>query len=137
MFSLGVDGLPASRAAFRALVDEANQLGESDLVASLIQLAPAFAEITAATDALGQSLRGLVDEDRFATGLDYVRGSARAAQGIDYTPARSDAEIRAELRTLNGNIERLISAGEITAANTGRGADAATDQLDIALGALT
>lgn len=134
---LGINALPASRAAFRALVDEANMLGDSDLVASLIQLAPAFAEITAASDALRQSITGLVDEDRYATGVDYMRGNARAQQGISYTPERSDAELRAEMRTLNRNVERLISATEITAANTGRGADAAVDQLDVSLGALS
>lgn len=54
--ALGIDTLPASRAAFRALVDEADALGNSDLVASLIQLAPAFAEIKDEANALNNAL---------------------------------------------------------------------------------
>jgi len=129
MLALGVGTLPATRAAFRALVDEADALGDSELVASLMQLSPAFAEISAGADALGDSLRALVNEDLFATGQDYVRGLSRASNSQTFTPQQSDAELRAELRALNVSMERLVSTSEITAGNTGRGADAADDTL--------
>jgi len=129
MLALGIDTLPATRAAFRALVDEADALGDSGLVASLMQLSPAFAEISAGADALGDSLRSLVNEDLFATGQDYVRGLSRSSNSQLFTPQQSDAELRAELRALNVSMERLVSTSEITAGNTGRGADAADDTL--------
>ena len=133
MLALGVGTLPATRAAFRALVDEADALGDSELVASLMQLSPAFAEISAGADALGDSLRALVNEDLFATGQDYVRGLSRASNSQTFTPQQSDAELRAELRALNVSMERLLSTSEITAGNTGRGADAADDTLAFTL----
>jgi hypothetical protein len=129
MAALGIDTLPATRAAFRALVDEADALGDSELVASLMQLSPAFAEITAGADALGDSLRALVNEDLFATGQDYARALSRSSNSQTFTPQQSDAELRAEMRALNVSMERLVSSSEITAGNTGRGADAADDTL--------
>ena len=129
MLALGIDALPSTRAAFRALVDEADALGDTGLVASLMQLSPAFAEITAGADALGNSLRSLVNEDLFSTGQDYTRGLSRSSNSQLFTPQQSDAELRAELRALNVSMERLVSTSEITAGNTGRGADAADDTL--------
>jgi len=58
-----------------------------------------------------------------------MRALSRSANGQEFTPRQSDAELRAELRTLNANMMRLISSSEITAGNTGRGADAADDTL--------
>jgi len=133
MAALGIDTLPATRAAFRALVDEADALGDSELVASLMQLSPAFAEITAGADELGDSLRALVNEDLFATGQDYARALSRSSNSQTFTPQQSDAELRAEMRALNVSMERLVSSSEITAGNTGRGADAADDTLAIQL----
>jgi len=129
MLALGINALPSTRAAFRALVDEADALGDTGLVASLMQLSPAFAEISAGADALGDSLRSLVNEDLFATGQDFARGLSRSSNSQLFTPRESDAELRAELRALNVSMERLISSSEITAGNTGRGADAADDAL--------
>jgi len=129
MMALGIDALPSTRAAFRALVEEADALGDTELVAALMKLAPAFAEISAGADALGESLRALVNEDLFATGQDYVRALSRSANNQEFTPRPSDAELRADMRALNVSMERMVSAAEITAGNTGRGADAADDHL--------
>ena len=129
MLALGIDALPSTRAAFRALIDEADALGDTGLVASLMQLSPAFAEISAGADALGNSLRSLVNEDLFTTGQDFTRALSRASNSQTFTPQQSDAELRAELRALNVSMERLVSTSEITAGNTGRGADAADDTL--------
>jgi len=131
MLALGIDTLPATRAAFRALVDEADALGDSGLVASLMQLSPAFAEISAGADALGDSLRSLVNEDLFATGVDFMRGTSRASNGIEYTPERSSAEMLAELKALNARIDRLQSTSEFTAAYTGQTANNTEGQLTI------
>jgi hypothetical protein len=129
MLDLGVDAFPSTLAAFRALVEEADAVGDSGLVASLLQLSPAFAEIRAGSDALGESLRALVNEDMFATGQDFARGLSRSTNSQLFTPRESDAELRAELRALNLSMERLVSTSEITASNTGRNADAADDTL--------
>jgi hypothetical protein len=129
MLDLGVDAFPSTLAAFRALVEEADAVGDSGLVASLMQLSPAFAEIRAGSDALGESLRALVNEDMFATGQDFARGLSRSTNSQLFTPRESDAELRAELRALNVSMERLVSTSEITASNTGRGADAGDDAL--------
>jgi len=129
MLALGINALPSTRAAFRALIDEADALGNTGLVASLMQLSPAFAEISAGADALGNSLRSLVNEDLFATGQDFARSLSRSSNSQLFTPRESDAELRAELRALNVSMERLVSTSEITAGNTGRGADAADDTL--------
>ena len=129
MLDLGVDAFPSTLAAFRALVEEADAVGDSGLVASLLQLSPAFAEIRAGSDALGESLRALVNEDMFATGQDFARGLSRSTNSQLFTPRESDAELRAELRALNVSMERLVSTSEITASNTGRGADASDDAL--------
>ena len=94
-------------------------------------LAQVFAaeDAAIAADALSDSLRAMLNEDLFATGQDFVRATSRANNGQAFTPQQSDAELRAELRALNVSMERLVSTSEITAGNTGRGADAADDTL--------
>ena len=130
--ALGVSAIPQDRAAFRDLVDSAQIAGNSDLAAGLIMLSPAFAGLTDAVEVLAAAII-TVNEDRFATGVDFMRGTARASNGIEYTPRESDAQLRAELRSLNLSMERLVSSSEITAGNTGRGADAADDTLAFTL----
>jgi len=130
--ALGVSAIPQDRAAFRDLVDSAQIAGNSDLAAGLIMLSPAFAGLTDAVEVLAAAII-TVNEDRFATGVDFMRGTARASNGIEYTPRESDAQLRAELRSLNLFMERLVSSSEITAGNTGRGADAADDTLAFTL----
>jgi hypothetical protein len=94
-------------------------------------LAQVFAaeDAAIAADALSNSL----NEDMFATGQDFVRAMSRTSNGQSFTPQQSDAELRAELRALNVSMERLVSTSEITAGNTGRGADAADDTLAFTL----
>lgn len=144
LFDLGIDALPATRAAFRSLVDEAKSLGDDDLLSSLLKISPAFAEITAATDALAQSARALITEDFFATGFDYSRSIARGKNGLTYEPPRtsnafgsapsSPQDTAAELRGIRADLQALQSTMQITAANTGRAADAADDSLAVTLG---
>jgi hypothetical protein len=94
-------------------------------------LAQVFAaeDAAIAADALSNSLRVMLNEDLFSTGQDFVRATSRTSNGQSFTPQQSDAELRAELRALNVSMERLVSTSEITAGNTGRGADAADDTL--------
>jgi len=98
-------------------------------------LAQVFAaeDAAIAADALSNSLRAMLNEDLFATGQDFVRAISRTNNGQVFTPQQSDAELRAELRALNVSMERLVSSSEITAGNTGRGADAADDTLAFTL----
>jgi len=143
----GINSLPATRDAFRAIIEWNDAAGKSGIVAGLMQLAPAFvgvrdgidalaaaaADSGSAFDDLGRSLRDLANEDLFATGQDFMRATSRADNGITTTPRQSDAELRAEMRGLNSKMEVLVSAMEITANNTGRSANAADDQLAVTL----
>ena len=90
-----------------------------------------LAQVFAAEDAAiaANALSNSINEDLFATGQDFVRAMSRTSNGQSFTPQQSDAELRAELRALNVSMERLVSTSEITAGNTGRGADAADDTL--------
>ncbi|MGB1389502.1 MAG: phage tail tape measure protein [Paracoccaceae bacterium] len=85
---LGIDALPASRAAFRALIDEADSLGDAELVASLIQLAPAFAEITSAADALNDSL---TQNSLFRTQQDAIYAQTAGGYRASLDDIRSGA----------------------------------------------
>tara|TARA_R110000868_G_scaffold348974_2_gene610127 strand:- start:4204 stop:7521 length:3318 start_codon:yes stop_codon:yes gene_type:complete len=143
LLDLGIDGLPATRRAFRELVEETEALGDDELLASLLKLSPAFAEITAATDALAASANALITEDAFATGFDYARSLAQAQNNLAYQPPavsnafgsvpRAQQDMTAELRGIRADLTMLQSTMQITAANTGRAADAADDTLAVTL----
>jgi hypothetical protein len=126
---LGVNFVPDTHDAFRDLVDTAMLGGDSDLAAQLIMLAPAFDSVTDAANTLSDALRASVDEDAYATGVDYQRGLSRAGNGIAYTPQVSQAEMLVELRAMNARLDMLQSTSEITAANTGNAADFAEEQV--------
>lgn len=104
--ALGVDSLPRSRAAFRALVDEANALGDRDLTASLISLAPAFAEITAQSDAL---LSSLENNTLFRTAQDAQ--FAQTANG--FGQALEDLADISQTPDLLREVVRAIREGDI------------------------
>ena len=128
---LGINVMPATNEAFRDLVETAELAGDLDLVAELIQLAPAFDTVTDAAAALNSQLQSL-NEDDFATGLDYRRGLALAENGIAYTAETSPAQMAAELRALRAQVALQQSTLEITAANTGKSADNTENQLLLA-----
>jgi hypothetical protein len=130
---IGIDFMPNDRDAYRSLVDTAEQAGDSDLAAALIQLSPAFANLTTSVDALSQTLRDQVEENRFASGVDYRRGLSRAGNGIEYTPEQSSAEMIAELKALNARIDRLQSTSEFTAFYTGQTAENTDEQVNLTL----
>ena len=90
-----------------------------------------LAQVFAAEDAASavNAFKNSLNEDMFATGQDFMRAMSRTSNGQSFTPQQSDAELRAEMRALNVSMERLVSTSEITAGNTGRGADAADDTL--------
>ncbi|ASM72504.1 MULTISPECIES: hypothetical protein [Roseobacteraceae] len=104
---LGINALPASRAAFRALVDEADSLGDSELVAALIKLSPAFADITAASDALSASL---ANNTLFKTKADQIY--AQTAGG--YRASLEDIRTAAgdDVTTLLREVVRAIREGD-------------------------
>jgi len=101
-------------------MDATNELNKA-LLAQVFAAEDAAKAVNAFTNSL--------NEDLFATGQDFVRAMSRTNNGQVFTPRESDAELRAELRALNVSMERLVSTSEITAGNTGRGADAADDTL--------
>jgi hypothetical protein len=108
MRALGIDALPATRAAFRALVDEADALGNDGLVASLIQLAPAFAEIKAGADALNTSLR---ENTLFRTSADALFAETAGT----YQRAVGDLADE-ETKDLLRDVLRAIREGNINSA---------------------
>lgn len=128
--ALGVNVLPRDRAGYRSLVDTAQSAGDNELVAGLIQLSPAFSNLTTSVDALSDALRLQVEERNYATGIDYARGLSRASNNVEYTPQASSAELLVELRALNARIDLLQSTSEITAASTGATAVNTEDLLD-------
>ncbi|KPU83696.1 hypothetical protein JI58_07925 [Marinosulfonomonas sp. PRT-SC04] len=130
---LGVNFVPDTNAAYRKLVDTAMATGDTELGAALIQLAPAFVNVTSAANTLSGALLASVTEAKFASGVDYRRALSRAGNNIGYTPERSQAEILVELRALNARLDLLQSTSEITAANTGSTANNTEDQVAIAL----
>lgn len=89
--------LPATRAGFRALVDAADAAGNRDLVASLLKLSPAFANISeGAEDSVSRinDALGKLNPEDFATALDYGRARAALAYGgglVSSSPAFSGA----------------------------------------------
>lgn len=108
---LGINTLPGSRAAFRALVDEADSLGDTELVAALIKLSPAFAEITAASDALSESL---ANNALFKTKADEIY--ARTAGG--YLASIEDIQTAAgsDMTDLLREVVRAIREGDVNSA---------------------
>lgn len=112
--ALGIDALPSSHAAFRSLVEEADALGKTDLAASLIQLAPAFAEITAQSDALSESL---ASNALFRTAQDaqYARTAGGYVQSID------DLQGMSEMPDLLRDTIRAIREGDINNARISTG----------------
>lgn len=124
---LGVNVMPATNSAFRELVDTAMLAGDLDLASELIKIGPSFASVTDAANNLASALRSNVNEDAFATGLDYQRALSRAGNGLEYTPGQRDAEI-ADLKASNAMMQSTL---EIIAANTGKAADNTENQLAI------
>ncbi|SFR40468.1 hypothetical protein SAMN04488005_1504 [Yoonia tamlensis] len=83
---LGVDFVPNTNAAFREMVETAMQGGDTDLAASLIQLAPVFDSVTDAALALESAaleMRGAyqLDASGYATAFDAKIAYEAANQG--------------------------------------------------------
>lgn len=114
--------LPDTREAFRALVEAADAAGERDLVAGLLKLSPAFAQISEGAEdtvaRINQALADLRPED-FATALDFNRArgllsgtavstapNAAAAVLAATTPSAVDATSET-LSSINTNIALL------------------------------
>lgn len=109
---LGLE-LPRSRSAFRKLVEEAEMAGDDELLASLIQLAPAFAEITSAANSLNNSLSG--NSRLFRTLEDQVfaaSGSEAPMDGVEDTDSIND---------LLREIVRAVREGDINTARISAG----------------
>jgi len=119
--ALGIDFVPQTKSAFRDLVDTAMLGGDSDLAAQLIMLAPAFSAVADATNRLADAMNA--NENAFATGVDFRRGLSRAANNIAYSPEKSQAEMLAELKSLNARIDVLQSTSEITANSSSQTAE--------------
>jgi len=122
--ALGIDFVPQTKSAFRDLVDTAMLGGDSDLAAQLIMLAPAFSAVTDATNRLADAIDAMnTNENAFATGVDFRRGLSRAANNIAYSPEKSQAEMLAELKSLNARMDVLQSTSEITANSSSQTAE--------------
>jgi len=83
---LGVNFMPDTNAAFREMVETAMLAGDTDLAASLIQLAPIFDSVTDAADSLESAalaLRGAyqLDGSGYATAFDAKIAYEAANQG--------------------------------------------------------
>ncbi|MBR9765394.1 MAG: hypothetical protein GYB53_18200 [Rhodobacteraceae bacterium] len=103
---LGIEALPRTRAAFRSLVDEANSLGDDELTAELIKLAPAFAEIVQGADALTSSLS---DSPLYRTSAD----AAYAASADGYRATLEEIRTAEDTNDLLRDVVRAIQEGNI------------------------
>ena len=103
---LGIEALPRTRAAFRALVDEANSLGDDELTAELIKLAPAFAEIVQGADALTNSL---ADSPLYRTSAD----AAYAASADGYRATLEEIRAAEDTNDLLRDVVQAIQEGNI------------------------
>ncbi|WP_370211561.1 hypothetical protein [Roseovarius sp.] len=103
---LGIEALPRTLAAFRALVDEANSLGDDELTAELIKLAPAFAEIVQGADALTNSL---ADSPLYRTSAD----AAYAASADGYRATLEEIRAAEDTNDLLRDVVQAIQEGNI------------------------
>jgi len=109
MLALGIDTLPATRAAFRALVDEADALGDTGLVASLMQLSPAFAEITRAADELNNSLSS-------TTVFRTLADASFARTSGNYQTPLDEVKNNDEMKELLREVVRAVREGDMNSA---------------------
>jgi len=86
-------------------------------------LAQIFAaeDAAAAVNKLSEAMNA--NENAFATGVDFRRGLSRAANNIAYSPEKSQAEMLAELKSLNARMDVLQSTSEITANSSSQTAE--------------
>jgi hypothetical protein len=72
MSSLGLE-MPATREAFRQLVEQAKSAGDQQLLANLLKLSPAFASISAAVGDAGNAFQGAAVQMRTAAQIAQER----------------------------------------------------------------
>jgi len=87
------------------------------LLAQIFVAEDAAAAVNKLSDAMN------TNENAFATGVDFRRGLSRAANNIAYSPEKSQAEMLAELKSLNARIDVLQSTSEITANSSSQTAE--------------
>ena len=87
------------------------------LLAQIFAAEDAAAAVNKLSDAMN------TNENAFATGVDFRRGLSRAANNIAYSPEKSQAEMLAELKSLNARIDVLQSTSEITANSSSQTAE--------------
>ena len=108
--------LPATRSAFRAMLEAADAAGDRDLVASLLKLSPTFAQISDAVTETGISIDNTVDQinqalsdlspEEFASSLDFNRARGLVASGIN--PASVSGAAQAALSASTAGESQLI-----------------------------
>lgn len=100
--------LPNSRAAFRAIVDSAQAAGDSNLFATLMQLAPAFNDLAAAAEQLlssGSSVADVASEVKnFVSSVD---------SSLTILKDTIDRELKTALDQLQSGYDALIKTLEL------------------------
>jgi len=105
---LGAGVMPRTRRQFRDMVEAADAAGDSDLVAALLQLAPAFAEITEQAINLDDALNS---RSMFRTLADQVFANSSAGYTTSAAKAIENANI--EERSLLREILTAIRSGDL------------------------
>lgn len=98
---LGVETVPTTKEAFRQLVEEADAAGNTNLVATLIQVSGAFSQ--------------LMDELEYLRPVEYFIEKLQEQKRTNEEIAQSIIELNKE--TTNLQIELLKATGQIDAAN--------------------
>lgn len=120
--------VPNSVEQFRALVEAAEASGNQETLARLLQLAPAFMEVTEAADRLGIGLSSIASlQDRLSDAQQAVNDAFTTyEQSVSEEVTRKTEAAAAQIEVLQSAIDNLAEA-----------ADDATDRLESAYSALS
>jgi hypothetical protein len=99
---LGVNAIPATRAEFRALVDELMSAGQEAAAASVMQLAPAFVSL--------EQLAASVAEDMARQTASVTRTAQASQQAVSRSATRTSDNLRRRLDRDRARIEGHFDA---------------------------
>lgn len=97
--SLSISTMPATLAQFRMAVEAFDDAGDTDAVAKLMQIAPAFAQIADDAEAAAIALQAAVNPDNYSSQFEFLKAQAMAAGGIGGASPDFDGDVSAAIST--------------------------------------
>ena len=123
LVKLGVDDLPATRDAYRKLIESQDLTTESgrQLFAGLVNLSPAFAEVTKAIEQADKAIQTEIDRLRGAQTSTASQAELQARFAVATAQARAgDAKAREALPALSQAMESAAQQTATSAADVSR-----------------